>query len=242
MLTVNRDKIFGDMEALRKHYKEMLDILCEVYGLNMALTEYNNASGVRYNWELLDDAAEDHGLWFSSGATRLIIGDDDRDFIIKFQPYEDNRGHDYCKFEYDTYKAAVAVGLDDYFCPIEFLFDYHFGDRVCGIYVMPYCSCDAEGIEDDSYDYQYRTFCSDNGYDVDDEDARDEFCYDYDSDGCLIELALDIWGRHSDYDALCDFLRNWGCNDLHTGNWGYLENKLVLVDYAGYGSRDGFDF
>ncbi len=242
MLTVNRTNIFGDVEMLRSRFKKMLDILCDSYGLDCAFREYNNAGGVKYNWEPLDDAEQDYGYWFANGATRLIIGDEDREFVIKFQPYEDSRDHDYCRFEYDTYKAAVAVGLDEYFCPIEFLFNYDFGDRVCGVYVMPYCSCDPQDIEDDSYNYQFKRFCSDNGYDEHDEDAMDEFNYDYDSDSCLIELALESWGRLGDYDCLCDFLRNWGCNDLHAGNWGYLENRLILVDYAGYGSRDGFDF
>lgn len=237
MLTVNRTNVFGDMEILRNHFKGILNDLCENYMFADAFADHETPGGVRYDCDMLDQAAEDRGYWFSSGATRMIIGDDDKEFIIKFQPYEDSRGHDYCNLELLAYKAAVQAGYDELFCPIEYLFDYHFGDRVCGIYVMPYCHCCEDTLENESYKYQYERFCSDNGYDEDDEDSRDEFDYDYDTDCSFIELALHDWGRESEGEAFCDFLRDCGCNDLHAGNWGYFENKIVLVDYAGYGTR-----
>ena len=58
----------------------------------------------------------------------------------------------------------------------------------------------------------------------------------------MMEWAYDCWGM--DFNAASDkpvcetivgFMREMFINDIHPGNWGWCNNRLVLVDYSGYG-------
>jgi hypothetical protein len=36
-----------------------------------------------------------------------------------------------------------------------------------------------------------------------------------------------------DYNRLTDFLYDWDINDIHLGNVGEINNRIVIIDYAG---------
>ena len=161
------------------------------------------------------------------GASRVVLTEYDYPFIIKFQPFSDldNDNH-YCEFEQEMYELAFKEGWGCYFCPVEKLgrFLFTVGDEVFArdIYVMPYCDCDEDAIIDESSSYQDRTNSND----------------DPEEDIALITLALAERCREMDLPLFLNFLREWGINDLHAGNWGYLDGRLVITDYAGYGNHE----
>ena len=58
----------------------------------------------------------------------------------------------------------------------------------------------------------------------------------------MMEWVYSVWGM--DYynpadNGFCHFMRSMYINDIHAGNWGWRDNKIVLVDYSGFG--DNFD-
>ena len=238
---------FADMEGLRARYLDILNTLCNKYGLAGAVAACEgNAGSLRYNWEH-EGAANELGLQFSNGATRLVMWSEDEEYVIKIQFNEDHEyyGNNYNELELAAYNAAVENGWEDMFAPIAKLFDYSFTDSIrVGVYAMAYCDCDQYGIEDETYRRSFDKYCKEYGRDPEDRETQEEFSDDWcEYDGNYIESALSYNGyQEHDYDKFCDFLRNQRINDLHSGNWGYLDGRLVLVDYSGYGRRNGFDF
>lgn len=216
------NKMFYELDFFRPFY-EAYD-MDDVYGA----------------WKRSDEM-EDNNCWFANGCTRFIIGDDNCDYIIKIQRPFDNI--DYGEIECGIYQDAVAAGYADRFVWCEHLMDYEYdgaeGCETIKVYVYKYAQCSYEMISDDSYDYHYRSYCDQEGLDYDNDDSREEWYNrdgDYTSTRAMLEFAENFW--HITRDELKQFvafLDEHHVNDLHCGNWGYDDNRLVLTDYAGFG-------
>ena len=228
---------------LRDRFKRLLDNLCERY--NFAEYIENEPEDLWNDWEEYDDAANDCDIWVSTGCTKFVIGDGNNDYIIKFQPpCVANEGYDYCGREVEIYKAAMEKGFEDKFAWTDFLFDYHFNDSICvPVYVMEWCQCSYDMIDDEMDDWHYTRFCSSNGITKGDDEAYER--YTDSRDNCdvsyserMLEWAFDCWGgEYSSSSDFVIFMRNMFINDIHAGNWGWCNNRLVLVDYSGYGEN-----
>ena len=226
---------------LRGRFKRLLDTLCEKY--NLAEHIENDPEDLWNDWEEYYDAVNDCGIWASTGCTKFVIGDDNNDYIIKFQPpCVENEGYDYCGREVEIYNAAMENGFEDKFAWTDYLFDYHFNDNICiPVYVMEWCQCSYDMIDDEMDDWHYTRFCSSNGITKGDDDAYER--YTDSRDNCdetyserMLEWAFDCWGgEYSSSSDFVIFMRNMFINDIHAGNWGWCNNRLVLVDYSGYG-------
>lgn len=230
-----------NMEALRERFGKLLDTLCNDFGL-CDYVDGRCPEDIDCEWEGYNDAADHLGIWTSTGATKFVIGDEDCDYIIKFCPCSGD--FDYCAREVEVYEEAVRAGYADKFAWCAKLFDYDFNGSFClPVYVMEWCQCGYDQIDDEMDDWHYTKFCTSNGLKKTDDDAWDKY---YDSkDRCrnwserLMEWAYDCWGLDfnapSMGDSIADFMRKMYINDIHPGNWGWHDNKLVLVDYSGYG-------
>ena len=225
-----------EKEAVAKHFVDYL------YELNSE-DAFRTLAGIGDDGEEGDDCMyteymHDHiyrairklgiDLQVLCGATRIVLYEPDFPFVIKFQPFEDTNGDNYCEQERTVYEMACEDGWEDYFCPVEKLCKFTFvaGDRTFtrDIYVMPVCDCDEDAITSKSYKHQARPGSNH---------------HDADGDAALLELAAYLRGHDEGVlNIFMDFLREWGVNDLHCGNWGYLDGKLVITDYAGYGSHE----
>ena len=226
-----------NMEELRERFGNLLDALCNDFGLGDYI-DGRCPEDIDCEWEGYNDAADHYGIWTGSGATKFVIGDDNCDYIIKFCPDPD--GFDYCAREVEVYEEAVRAGYADKFAWCAKLFDYKFNDSFClPVYVMEWCQCGYDQIDDEMDDWHYTQFCSSHGFAKCDE-ALDAY---YDSkQKCrnwterMLEWAYAVWEKTYDAaDEFVCFMRNMFINDLHPGNWGWNNNKLVLVDYSGYG-------
>ena len=105
---------------------------------------------------------------------------------------------------------------------------------------MQWCQCSYDMIDDEMDDWHYTQYCSSHNLNKDD-DAFEKYCSegrgDKDYQERMMEWAFSVWGLDycgEDY-ALCNFMKEMYINDIHAGNWGWCDNKLVLVDYSGYG-------
>lgn len=242
-----------NIEELKREYRELIEGLDAECGLSRQVIETGYADDILYRQSR--DAA-DHGeqdmeqylsdrhAWAAFGATRLVFGFDNCDFIIKFQTEEGEM--DYGAREAETYQAAVEANLGKYFANCFLLFHYTFRfdgtSYTVPVYAMERCDCSYDRISDDSYNYHYSKFCSEECLDGSKDETRDLF-YDeyedrYDGTDGMITYAMTTWSEDAeDWATLLRFICDWQINDLHPGNWGYNKNyQLVLTDYAGYGA------
>ena len=235
-----------NIEALRERFGNLLDALCHEHGLGECI---NGGCPEDVDWNWCDSgyqgAADHYGIWTGTGATKYVIGTDDCDYIIKFCPCADD--YDYCAREVEVYEEAVRAGHADKFAWCAKLFDYDFNESFnLPVYVMEWCQCDYNMISDEMDDYHYTKFCSVTGYKKGEFDSYDKYTSDYkyerDLDEKMMEWAYSVWGL--DYNApvapeagmtIAQFMRKMYINDLHAGNWGWCNNRLVLTDYSGYG-------
>ena len=225
---------------LRERFGNLLDALCGDFGLGNYVDGGSCPEDIECNWEGFDDAADHYGIWTGSGATKLVIGDDNCDYIIKFCPNPDMM--DYCEREVEIYEEAVRAGYADKFAWCAKLFDYDFNDSIClPVYVMEWCQCSYDMIDDEMDDWHYTKYCSDLGVEKGDE-VFTQYCSegrnDKDYQERMMEWAYSVWGldyHNGDDYAFCNFMKEMYINDIHAGNWGWCNNKLVLVDYSGYG-------
>lgn len=156
-----------------------------------------------------------NGVWLCSGATRCAIIDDSCDWIVKFDL--DGNHEDYCEREARIYREAKNYDVQDMLVPCIDLGFWHgrwhlyaykrVEDRFCGIGVFS------------------------------DEESKIANKYSSSplgekSKSVTIGLLRD-WGSEM-MERLNELCINWRINDLHSGNVGYLDNKLVIIDYAGY--------
>ena len=230
-----------DIKMLQDRFAEYLNAMFYQFRFGPEYMECYDCEEMYSNWKYDGDMSDHYGTWCATGCTRFVLGDEYRDYIIKFQKQGDEV--DYGALEVKTYERAVAAGFDDKFAWTAKLMDYHYitddCDIVIPIYVMEYVDCNYEMVSDDSYNYHYTAFCEQENLDPNSDEARDEWYStdgDYSSTEAMIEFAFNVWHASLLFkEGFIKFLREERINDLHCGNWGYRGDTLVLTDYAGYG-------
>ena len=94
-------------------------------------------------------------------------------------------------------------------------------------------------IDDEADEFNYQTYIAEEGLE-DCDRSRDKYYsdgkYRLSCEERIFIWAESIWGN---LEYLKKFLRNMSVNDLHAGNWGWCNNRIVLVDYSGYGEDEG---
>ena len=231
-----------NINELQIRFRGLLDTLCREYGMAAAF-EYGMPEDIYNEWDAFDNAAEHLGVWCGTGCTKFVIGDEYHDYVIKIQPPyldDDHSEFDYCGREVEVYNAAVVGGFADKFAWTAKLFDYDFGDGiVLPVYVMECCQCGYEMIDDEMDDWHYTKYCTSHRLEKSD-DAFNEYCSNGRHSGSdserMLEWAFSVWGgEYSPSSDFVCFMRDMCVNDIHAGNWGWCNNRLVLVDYSGYG-------
>lgn len=240
-----------NIERVREQYRGLLDKMVE-FGFAKAVCEACCSEDIPWEWsrDYDGDILDELDMWMSCGATRCCFGfNNDTEYVAKFQL--DGEECDYCAREAIISKDAEKCGFGDFFAKCEHLLDYTLSygktNRTIRIYVMEWCCCSYDAVSDDSYNYHYTKFCEDNNLDASSDDSRDLFSDEEErrasddenseSNIGMIEYAKSTWGIIDEklIHDLIEFMRDWEINDLHAGNWGYKGDKLVMVDYGGYG-------
>lgn len=62
-----------------------------------------------------------------------------------------------------------------------------------------------------------------------------------DLDELWAKVAVSLHGKRK-VIALCEFVKKYHINDLHSSNIGYIGISPVILDFSGYGVRDELKF
>ena len=177
-------------------------------------------------------------MWYETGASRLVIGSDDAEYVLKialskkYEPYNEH--------ELEVYQKAVEAGLESHFgwcaCYSEPIYneDYY----IPGIYIMERLDGDCETVSSAAWEFGFNHFCEENGYDKDSLDSPDLYNDVLYEEDCELDNLMDYFTNGWSIDEVAvfhKFLDNNRVNDLHCGNMLYRGNELVISDYAGWG-------
>ena len=191
------------------------------YGIGEHLFEYDCFDEVEnfYDWYDNNDLYQ-MGFRFSTGMTKVCITHRDlENWVIKVG-FNRHLAQDYAKREYEVYRLAEQVGLEYYFPETIYLGDF-FG---VSFYAQQMAECQEDEVSADWYERlteQYDTY----GEEYTDSDIWD-IIYDMDDYEKVILCFND--------EDLANFLRKNVVGDLHEGNFGYIGDHLVIVDFSGY--------
>ena len=170
-----------------------------------------------HNW-FRDNGLRELGFCVSGGVTKVCIIHEDLDWVIKVGYV--NCSKDYASLEYQNYCLAEEEGLDWYFPTTIYLGE--FGGLA--FYLQEMADCDEFQVASDWYE-RLRDSYEEDEEEYNEEELWDEI-YDMEDDA---KAYLTFRNR-----TLCDFLYNRRINDLHEGNFGYIGDRMVIIDFSGY--------
>lgn len=205
---------------LSDYEREVADVLVRAlveYGLVENLAPWGDNSTM--NW-YYDNHLDSFGFDVKSGSSKLcFLHDDLCDWAIKVG-YSSKLNCDYAKREYEMYCLAEEYGFAYYFPKTIYLGEY--GGRP--FYLQELADCDEYQVSSTWFE----KLC----------DGYIEEGNDYDNDSVWDEVdALDDWERVEllfGDRKLCQFLWDNDINDLHEGNFGWIGDKIVIVDFSGW--------
>lgn len=167
--------------------------------------------------------AENFGFQYFHGASKACFFNEDElsDWVIKVD-YRDN-SHHYSLIESENYRRAQENGLETYFA-------------------ATYPLCERDGV---SFFIQERVECDENEVFSKWFSLMKEHFYpeDFDTKEEMNWTVADAVEELSDIERvdllfgnqdLIDFLVDNRINDLHQGNFGFLEDRIVIMDYCGW--------
>jgi hypothetical protein len=184
---------------------------------------------------------------------------DEEDFVLKFGVGEcpdEYDGNEYINDEIKIFQDAEEEGLSQYFLPVEKLGEMRLindmDENYYGYESDEYSDCEGNKEEsDDDDEYMYITYAIQPRISHTlEEEMRKQELGRYDVKSYKKEKkALSSRGKDfRNYDTYAlPFIREYGVDeflkfkefamhqglcDLHTGNWGYYEGKVVCIDYA----------
>lgn len=209
-----------NIDELRIFYKSFLDDLCKG-GLDADVI----ASKDNFiDWAYANNRKLD--FFFSFGASKMVLWEDEMPYVLKI-PFLNDVDRDYCKIEIDNYKKAEKIPeIAECFAWCDYLFEL-FGFP---IYIMEKANCDEGEISEQAYSSAYEATCEYES--VDEEKFSEDFYYWSDIEQ-MENLLCDEWTWRV-FDKFLHFCEKNNINDRHTGNWGYIGDRLVIVDYSGY--------
>ena len=164
-----------------------------------------------------------NGITLEAGVSKCAIVDKDYDYIVKF----DTTDCGFCDKEADNYASARTYGIEDMFAECEFLDDIDVDGRCIALY----------GYRKAKMTYR--------GYKVNEEEEKELTPYAHsplrDRSDCVALDLLHDWGTEK-FEKLDWFCEEMGINDLHNGNVGYIDGRLVLIDYSGWDDDEDYDY
>ena len=159
------------------------------------------------------------GFHMSSGMTKACITHGDlEDWVIKVG-FAGSLSKDYARVEYENYKAAVNCGLGWYFPFTEFLCEIDGME----FFIQESAECCEEAITSNWYDLISALY-EESGRDLEEIYIWDEV-YELE-DAEKIDLMFNDM-------ALSSFLREHRIGDLHEGNFGFIGDRTVIIDFSG---------
>lgn len=202
-----------DIEKVRQKAFELFEKMSHFKGF------YSFIKEDIFTDEFIDELC-DSDISYNSGCTRYVFWDD-CDYVYKVNFKKEV---DYCKKEAENYEAARECGIEDMFAECAYVLTYEGRD----IYAMEFAE-----VNDEQTCSDLREKMENSSHFTKEE--IDNILYDLNGCDVVSELlnyyySLSMIKR---FDWLCR--RNY-INDIHDSNVGYIGDRLVIIDYAGYGN------
>lgn len=190
--------------------------------LNEYEFESNGDSIEAYGWDFMDNIG-DKGLQFHTGATRGCFTCSDWNYVIKFDLYKKGT---YCQTELRNYERAKFYRVEQVLLPIE---RHTILDNGIEIYFQtPYTSCYkncpkdvARELEKAKRAMNPRLF------------NHIQASMNYDIADRWVARVVQLYGKKF-LKSFQEWRKECEVNDLHRGNIGFLGNRPIILDYAGY--------
>lgn len=213
--------------------------------------------------EYIEDEMEFEDFCVYSGATRACLVSKDWEYVVKFTHTEDKDG-DPCDRECTTYENAIDCGVEKYFAAPRYIGKYmwrgngYWSRRIFrDISYVNFCEDTDEDIvgriQDEDLDiiepisiylylYEYpKVRSAELGYYTPSKElsnkVRGSGTSFADRNLNVAAFFVEKYG-YEEFVKVADFLEWNGVNDLHSGNVGYLGDRLVFIDYGGYYDPD----
>ena len=187
------------------------------YGLTENLAQYGEHG--TENWFANNDLGV-RGFWAAGGATKACIGHHDlMDWVIKVG-YKEQVACDYAALEYANYCLAEEAGLAFYFPKMIYLGEF----SGVPFYLQQMAECYEDQVTSDWYE-RLRDSYEESEEEYNDNDLWNEIDNMDDDDRVYLTF-------HD--NELVEFLRKHHINDLHEGNFGYIGDRMVIVDFSGW--------
>lgn len=165
---------------------------------------------------------EREGYWAASGMTKLCLGHYELDdWVIKIGYCDKEK--DFALIEYENYLKALSLNLERFFPKTIYLGEYDNKK----FFLQEQAEYDEERVLEELFDELLKENEEDGG----DEESNDpEYIWD---EVRALDDESRIWLFFSNSDLL-DFLNENNINDLHEGNFGYIGDQIVIIDFSGY--------
>ena len=193
------------------------------------------------------------------GISRACIVDSDWDFVVKFTYLEDARG-DACERECSAYENAVDSGLEKYFAKPKYIGRYEWrGEGYSAREIFRELNIDFDGDDEDIlenikeeefqkkeificlYLYEYPKVKTKSLYYTPSKEIETKVKRSGSSfartNTIVAAYFVEKYG-YEEFMKIADFLEWNEINDLHSGNIGYVEDRVIFIDYAGYYDPD----
>lgn len=226
---------------LNAQEKMLIDtILDDVFNLNISsiaksyLVKRTDCPKSLWQWEKDNRASFDKHLIITCGSTKIVLVHEQlKNWVIKipflfspkfslgFKSYSD-----FCAIEMNNYEKATQENIGFYFAP-TYLYDCR--DDI-PIYIQSKATFDEGENEVIFANYWSQTYGSEIG--MEDDDEAGDSALDYIDDLDDTDRIEAIFG--GEISDLLSFLDKYEINDIHAGNFGYIDGNPVLIDYSGY--------
>lgn len=181
--------------------------------------------------DCLDEFENTHRreIAIGSGETRYAVIFKHENFVLKIPRYGYCK-EDYCQAEICAYESAKKFRVERILLPIEL---YHTTSTGIAIYKQPKYSF---STSDGAYNRDYDTYLNHRNTPHRQPIVRRVTSQCYDGNRISrqwMARVLQLYGK-----KFCRSFEAWTIenqvNDLHNSNTGWLDNKPIILDYAGY--------
>lgn len=190
--------------------------------LNEYEFESNSDSIEGYGWDFFKEG-NFGDLKFHTGATRGCFTCPDWNYVIKFDLYKNGT---YCQTELRNYEKAKFYRVEQVLLPVE---RHAILDNGIEIYFQtPYTSCYKNCPKDVAQELEkakgamnaklFHQICASMNYDIADR---------------WVARVVQLYGKKF-LKSFQEWRKECEVNDLHRGNIGFLGNRPIILDYAGY--------
>lgn len=220
------------------HYCEVIDSLIDNYDYFKLYFQHPESMG--------DIDLDDVKLRFGISKGCIIA---DNDFVVKFNLSD----YTYCDKEEWVYDAAKSQDLSYYLTECFYLGEYKRTIKTCDIneQYCPYFNCDIRSfVISNEHQVKNITICIPlYCYKKVDIIWSDKYHNDDFEKGCpldsytnspigqrnwrIAEKFIELYGEE-EFNRFTEFCEDYEIADLHSGNCGFINDKLVFLDYSGF--------